>query len=213
MRIPLSSALCGALIIAGLTAGSSSFAQSSGRQSVLRDIGGMLSGAKRDDSVQRTGRGLLLETRHCVEGQAPVSTLMRGRLGIAQEEALLALFERVLCARSDDGMGQLNIARFGGDAADPFATGLVFYSGGKELGEWPVEPEGESPREEAYISMLGLSPASPIGGVSLWDVQAPGRVRVWFAPFLHMPSDAMTYDFELRGGRWVWVAGIASARM
>ena len=46
--------------------------------------------------------------------------------------------------------------------------------------------------------------ASPIGGVSLWDVQAPGRVRVWFAPFLHMPSDAMTYDFELRGGRWVW---------
>ena len=67
--------------------------------------------------------------------------------------------------------------------------------------------------DEAYISMLGLSPSSPIGGVSLWDVQAPGRVRVWFAPFRHMPSDAMTYDFELRGGRWVWVAGISSIRM
>ncbi|SSW63020.1 hypothetical protein [Achromobacter agilis] len=213
MRITLTSALCGALIIAGLTAGPPSLAQSSGQQSVLRDIGGMLTGAKPGDSVQRTERGLLLETRHCTEGQTPVSALMRGRLGIEQEETLLALFERILCARSDDGMGQLNIARFGGEAADPFATGLVFYSGSQELGEWPAKPEGESPRNEAYISMLGLSPDSPIGGVSLWDVQAPGRVRVWFAPFLHMPSDAMTYDFELRGGRWVWVAGIASVRM
>jgi hypothetical protein len=212
MRITTTLALSGALAIAGL-AGTPSLAQPSGQQSVLQDIGRMITGGKADDAVERTARGLLLETRHCADGQAPVSTLLRGQVGVEREAALLALFQRILCTPSDDGMGKLSISRFEDDAADPFGTGLVFYSGSQELGEWPAQQESESPRDEAYISTLGLSPGSPVGGISLWDVQAPGRVRVWFAPFRHMPSYAMAYDFELRGERWVWVAAVSSVRL
>lgn len=203
MRITPTLTLC-----AALAAGNPALAQP-----VLRDIGAMLSGAKSGSAIVRSDRGLLLETRHCIDGQAPVAAQLRGQLGVAHEAALLDLFQRILCARSDDSMGKLSIARYGEDAADSFGTGMTFYSGSKELGEWPIEIESHSPRDEAYISMLGLTPNSPISGVSLWQTPSPGRVRVWFAPFLHRPSDAMTYDFELRGERWVWVAAVSSSRI
>ena len=69
MRITPTLTLC-----AALAAGNPALAQP-----VLRDIGAMLSGAKSGSAIVRSDRGLLLETRHCIDGPAPVAAQLRGQ--------------------------------------------------------------------------------------------------------------------------------------
>lgn len=156
--------------------------------------------------------GLLLETRLC---QTPSTLIpaLQGRLDIPEPAALADLVERILCAPSDDGMGQLSPERFAENAADPFSTGLTFYQGMQTLGQWPLDDGQAWSRAEAYFSTLGLMAGSPIPGASLWQRPAAGQVRVWYAPFLRAPSDAVTLDFRYRDGRWLWTAAHNSARM
>lgn len=168
-------------------------------------------GAKAE--LERIDRGLVLKARHCGGGSQTMQTALAGQLKVEAEGELLDLFQRILCAPSSDGMGKIEVERFGEAAADPFATGFAMYSDEHELGQWPVELENEHPRSVAFISILGLSPDSPIPGVSLWQVGGADQVRVWYAPFWDTPSDAMTYDFELREGRWVWVAAVSTTRI
>ncbi|CAM4119815.1 CAP domain-containing protein [Bordetella tumbae] len=208
--------LSGCLAASGLIM-SASLAATSAEDAVRQDIAAMMTGQKNQTDIDRTDRGVFLETRHCLDGKQSLMETMRGQLRVDQEDALLALFQRVLCARSDDGMGKLAVARFGDDVADPFQTGLAMYSGMLELGEWPIDWSdsgiGKSPRSEAFVSMLGLSADSPLSAVSRWEVLSPSHVRVWFGQFRQAPSDTMTYDFELRGKRWVWTSAVASTRL
>lgn len=204
-------------VVAGSLVASSSLAASSAETAVHRDIFNMLSGQSRT-AVASTDQGVFLETRHCVKGKQPVVDAMQGRLKVDQERELLELFQSVLCAsRSPDGMGDLALAQFGERVADPFKTGMVIYMGMQELGAWPLDVVGDAadqtPRDQAVVSMFGLSPDSSIPAVSRWEVLSPTHVRVWFGPFRQAPSDAMTYDFELRDKGWVWVSALSSTRL
>lgn len=190
------------------------FAASPAENAVRLDIAAMMTGQSRT-GVESTDRGVFLQTRHCVEGKQPVQDAMRGQLKVDHEDALLALFQRVLCAQADDDMS-LPLTQFGEDVAQTFQTGMALYSGMQELGEWPLDLIGDvpdqSPRDEAFINMLGLSVRSAIPAVSRWEVLSPTQVRVWFGQFRQAPSDTMTYDFELRDNRWVWISALSSTR-
>jgi|GEM_PF-2406783 len=191
-------------------------ADSSGIASVTNDIASMLSGTHSPAKAEKSDRGIFIDAVHC-DKETSLAKLLNGQTGMAQEAELAALFQRILCAESDDGMGKINVKQFAENAADPFLTGSVFYSGMQELGDWSVELEDDdkslSPRGEAYISMLGLTTSGPLSSISLWQTLSPEHVRVWFASFRESPSTAMTYDFELQNNRWVWVSAILSLRL
>lgn len=174
-----------------------------------QDAARMLRG-KGQQGVEHTARGPLLKGTHCGRMQSRVMALLKGQVGVVAEDELLALFDRILCARTV-GAGEVAVASFGEAAADPFVSGATTYSGELEIGEWEPELQYRDPRTAASVSYMGLMLSMP--GVSLWEVTTRDRVRVWYAPFRAAPSDALTFFFEYRAGRWVWVGASSATRI
>jgi hypothetical protein len=194
--------LCVALVLAAAPA----WAQVDRRPFAAQSLGRGLFGAEKS-GVEQTPAGPLVKGPHCGGAQSHVAAMLTWRLGVAAQDQLLALFDRVLCAPTG-AAGEVRVAMLGEDAADPFRNGHMRYSGQPELGGWAPGLQYDDPRATASVSYVGLLLAQP--GVSLWEVESAERVRVWYAPFRTAPAHALTFFFEFRSGRWVWT-GASSA--
>jgi hypothetical protein len=183
------------------------WAQVDRRPFVAGALGGGLFGAQRS-GVEQTPKGPLVKGRHC-DASAKLAGMLTWRLGVVSQDELVGLFDRVLCARTGE-VGEVRVSDFGDAAADPFGSGQMRYSGQPELGGWEPGLQYKDPRANASVSYVGLTLDLP--GVSLWEVQAVDRVRIWYAPFRNAPAGAVTFFFEYRGGRWVWTAASAARR-
>lgn len=199
-------ALCCALL--ALVPALCAHAQVDRRAFSAQSLGSQLFGAEKV-GVEHTLRGPLLKGRHCAGATSRVTTQMRFRVGVVAEDQLLELFDRILCAEPNAN-GEVVMAALGDAVADPFATGGVSYAGQAELGDWEPQLAYRDPRASASVSLVGLLLGQP--GVSLWEVAANDRVRVWYAPFHFGPEKALTFYFEFRGGHWVWTAAATSTR-
>lgn len=184
-------------------------AQQGRKQFIAEDAARLLRGTGQR-GIERTANGPLLKGMHCGRVSTRVTALLKGQVGVVAEDELLGLFDRILCAQTG-GAGEVAIATFGEAAANPFASGTATYSGDLEIGEWEPELEYKDPRAEASVSYMGLMLSMP--GVSLWEVTTQDRIRVWYAPFRVAPSDALTFFFEYRGGRWVWTGASSATRI
>ncbi|QSX79465.1 hypothetical protein [Agrilutibacter solisilvae] len=193
-------------LVAGLLALPAS-AQVDRRPFAPQAMGQQLFGAQKT-GVEQTPRGPLVKGRHCEGAHSLVGSMLTWRLGLAAQDDLLALFDRVLCARTGDA-GEVAVASLGDDAAEPFGSGHMRYTGKPELGDWEPGLQYRDPRTNATVSYVGLMLGQP--GVSLWEVLADDRVRVWYAPFRTAPAEAIVFFFEFRAGRWVWTA-VSTAR-
>lgn len=182
------------------------YAQQYRKPFAAEDAAQMLRGSGQR-GIERSAKGPLLKGTHC--GRMRVTTLLRGQVGVVAEEELLGLFDRILCARIGEG-GEVAVADFGEAAADPFASGMTTYSGRLQIGEWEPELQYRDPRAAASVPYVGLMLSMP--GVSLWEVTTQDRARVWYAPFRDAPSNALTFFFEYRGGRWVWTGASSTTR-
>jgi len=189
--------LCAAWLLAA-----PAWAQVDRRPFAMQGLGQGLFGAEKS-GVEQTPAGPLVKGRHCGGAQSHVASMLTWRLGVSAQDDLLALFDRVLCAATG-AEGEMVVATLGGDAADPFRTGHMRTTGKPELGGWEPGLHYSDPRAVATVSYVGLLLEQP--GVSLWEVESPDRVRVWYAAFRNAPEHAVTFFFEYRGGRWVWAA-------
>ncbi|HEY0660193.1 MAG TPA: hypothetical protein VGD21_02570 [Lysobacter sp.] len=179
------------------------------RQAVVKDIADMLVGDGKP-SIEQTARGLFLQTAHCGALASRAVALLQERLAVPDADDLLQLFERIVCAKTDDDRS-IAVAQFGDRVADPIRKGLVTYSGDLELGGWEPELDSSQPVSEARVSLIGM--INPTSEVSLWEVKGNDEVRVWFAPFRVAPSDAETFFFEHRDGRWIWTGHSSAIRL
>lgn len=188
--------LCAVLWLAAAPA----WAQVDRRPFAAQSLGRGLFGAEKS-AVEQTAAGPLVKGRHCDGAQSHVAAMLTWHLGVSAQDELLSLFDRVLCAPTG-AAGEMVVATLGREAADPFRTGHMRYTGKPELGDWEPGLQYADPRTVANVSYVGLLLEQP--GVSLWEVQSPDRVRVWYAPFRVAPAHAVTFFFEYSGGRWVW---------
>ena len=192
---------------------------------VMNDITTMLDGNHANTRVEKRDKGIFVEMVYCGKEQNSLPERLKGKTGLKQEAELIGLFQKILCTKADYDShsdtipsGSLMIKQFGSLAADPFRLGSVFSTRGQELGDWSLELDDDGsdhmyPRDESWINMLGLSTSGPLSQVTLWQTLSPEHARIWFAAFRHSPSQAMTYEFELRNNHWVWTAGIESMRL
>lgn len=194
------------LFVALVLAAAPACAQVDRRPFAAQSLGSGLFGVQKS-GVEQTQAGPLVKGAHCDGKQSLVARMLTWRLGVAEQDQLLSLFDRVLCAPTDDA-AEVVVARFGEDAADPFRSGQMRFTGRPELGGWEPGLHYTDPRAAVSVSYAGLLLAQP--GVSLWEVKSSELVRVWYAPFRTAPEHAITFFFEFRGGRWVW-AGVSTA--
>jgi len=173
-------------------------------KAVYQDIGALLLGQSKDTQVTSTPDGVYIESLFCRKQTAPFSTLLKGQLAIQQDQALISLFQNMLCAPADAD-SQVSLSAFSNHIQDSLPFSLAPYMGMQELGHWSLKDAivlSNTPAKQVEVNMFGLNPRQVSSSVVFWQVISPTHVRVWFGMFKMAPSDAIIYEFKFKDQRW-----------
>lgn len=152
---------------------------------------------------QATPQGIYVEHKYC---KTPLKDLteLEKQLNIEQPQKLIQFFEEILCAPKDQE-GNVQLGHLAEHIQDPISTSIAMYMGRQDLGQWSLEDAqmlASSAAQQATFGSLGLHIGGTRATFSFWQVISPTHVRVWYGPFKDSPSDAMTYDFQLKNQQW-----------
>ncbi|MCU4577664.1 hypothetical protein KTJ34_09485 [Acinetobacter courvalinii] len=173
-------------------------------KAVYQDIGALLSGQPQGTQITPTRNGVYVEALFCRKQTSPFTTLLKGRLSIQQDQALLSLFQNMFCAPADKEE-QVSLSVFANQIQDPLPFSLVSYSGMQELGQWSLEEAtllSTTPAKQVEVNMFGLHPRQVSNSVVFWEVLSPTHVRAWYGMFKMAPSDAIIYEFKFADQAW-----------
>ena len=173
-------------------------------KAVYQDIGALLLGQSKDTQVTSTPDGVYIESLFCRKQTPPFSTLLKGQLAIQQDQAVISLFQNMLCAPADAD-SQVSLSAFSNHIQDSLPFSLAPYMGMQELGHWSLKDAivlSNTPAKQVEVNMFGLNPRQVSSSVVFWQVISPTHVRVWFGMFKMAPSDAIIYEFKFKDQRW-----------
>ncbi|WP_436899307.1 hypothetical protein [Acinetobacter gyllenbergii] len=173
-------------------------------KAVYGDIGALLFGQSKDTQVTSTPDGVYIESLFCRKQTPPFTTLLKGQLAIKQDQALISLFQNMLCAPADAD-SQVSLKAFSNQIQDSLPFSLAPYMGMQELGHWSLKDSivlSNTPAKQVEVNMFGLNPRQVSSSVVFWQVVSPTQVRVWFGMFKMAPSDAIIYEFKFKDQHW-----------
>lgn len=184
-------------------------------KAVYQDIGALLLGQSKDTQVTSTPGGVYIESLFCRKQTPALTALLKDRLAIQQDQALISLFQKMFCAPADAD-SQVNLSAFSNQIQDPLPFSLATYRGMQALGHWSLNDSivlSTTPAKQVEVNMFGINPRLVSNSVLYWEVVSPIHVRVWYGMFKMAPSDAIIYEFEYADQHWTLTHLWSSSRL
>ncbi|AXQ20799.1 hypothetical protein BEN71_01215 [Acinetobacter wuhouensis] len=182
--------------------------------SVRQDIVSMLGGGSENSPVQVETDGVYVDSKVCKNSPSPLTVQLKDRLKIQQDQALIGLFQQILCAPRNDQL-DIDLTPFSANLYESIPVEMVLYSRQQELGRWLLDNNEFSVafapihKNQMKINLTGLNPNSSIPAVTFWQTLSPEHIRVWYGQFKMAPSDAIIFDFKFENKKWlltyIWI--------
>lgn len=181
---------------------------------IHQDIVSMLGSGPENSPVQVETDGIYVDSKVCRNSPSPLTVLLKDRLKIQQDQALIGLFQQILCTPRNDQL-DIDLTPFSANLYESIPVEMVMYSRQQELGRWLLDDNEFSvafppiDKNQMKINLMGLNPDSSIPAVTFWQVLSSKHVRVWYGQFKMAPSDAIIFDFKFENEKWlltyIWI--------